>query len=300
MRRVVAVTVTYQPGPDLAAQVAALAAQVARLVIVDNGSDRPATEFLRSLASDGIEVRFLERNAGIGAGHNAGIAVARAYNATHVLLMDQDSIPHEDMVMRLLEAERSLLERGVSVGALGPVFHDARLRKSWPFYRLTQFGMEGRECAGEAGFVECDFLISSGTLIRSSVLDQVGLMNEGYFLEHVDTEWSLRCRDREYRLFGICAARMEHALGDAAACVPFTGTAVQVYKPYRHYYLFRNALLLWRQPYVRLPWKLNEAMRLLKRLVYFSVMLAPRAERLRYMLLGLWHGLIGRSGPLSS
>jgi len=91
---------------------------------------------------------------------------------------------------------------------------------------------------------------------------------------------------------------MLHSLGDDAVDVPLAGRRVQVYQPYRGYYLFRNAVLLWRQPFAPLPWKLNELRRLLLRLAFFSLMVPPRLERLGYMLLGLWHGLLRKTGPL--
>jgi rhamnosyltransferase len=189
--------------------------------------------------------------------------------------------------------------RGCKVGAVGPVYSDPRLGKSWPFYRVSRFGVRALSCA-EQSSIPCDFLISSGTLISLPVIDVVGAMNERYFLEHVDTEWSLRARFAGYQLFGICAARMQHRLGESSIEVPVIRRRVQVYSPYRHYYLFRNAILLWRERHACLPWKLNEVKRLLYRLILFPIFVAPRLERLKFMLLGLWHGLRGRSGPMEA
>jgi len=295
--RVVAVTVTYNPGVSVLAQVSALASQIYRVLIVDNGSGGAGETLLRSWRGENVELMFLGQNFGIGIAHNAGIRRAREIGATHVLLLDQDSTPHQDMVKELLAAEAKLLARGKKVGALGPVFHDSRLAKSWPFYRMSRFGIQPHPCAGQ-DVIACDFLISSGTLARLSAIDEIGLINEGYFLEHVDTEWSLRARHRGYALFGVCAARMDHTLGDDTVNVPLSDRRVQLYQPYRHYYLFRNAALLWREEYAALPWKLNEIRRLLARLVFFPLFVAPRIQRLRFMLLGLWHGILGRTGPL--
>ncbi len=296
--RVVAVIVTYQPDDGVRACVQSLRSQVAQIVLVDNASDDASLAPVRALQGDGVELACLSRNAGVGAAHNVGIERARASGATHVLLMDQDSSPAPDMVSRMLAAERRLAARGEKVGALGPRFHDPRLGKSWPFFRMSRFSVRGHNCDG-AEEVRCDFLISSGTLIPLAVLGRVGAVNEGYFLEHVDTEWSLRARSAGYGLFGVCDARMDHRLGDDAVGVPLTARKIQLYRPYRHYYLFRNAVLLWRAPYTPVAWKLNEARRLVLRLFFFPLFVPPRIERLRYMLLGLWHGLLGRSGPLT-
>lgn len=297
---VVAVVVTYHPDRMISEELTALVGQVSRVLVVDNGSgdkdfgflddneERPPTELIR-----------LGMNRGVGAAHNVGIRRARELVASHVILMDQDSLPRPDMVENLLAAEQTLLGWGHKVGAVGPVYHDPRLSKSWPFFRISRFGVRALECSGEP-HVPCDLLISSGTLIRMSVLAEVGLMNEAYFLEHVDTDWSLRARLAGYSLYGVCDARMNHQLGDATVRIPLTGRRVQVYPPYRHYYMFRNSLLLWRKPHAVLPWKLNEIKRLLSRLIFFPLFVAPRLERLRFMILGLWHGFLGRTGPLKA
>lgn len=297
---IIAIVVTYQPDRMLAEELARLRGQVARVLVVDNGSDEQQLQFLQSPGErPPMELIALGRNIGLGAAHNAGIKRARELGATHVMLMDQDSLPHSDMVERLLAAEEALLAHGEKVGAVGPVYHDPRLSKSWPFFRMSRFGVRGHAC-GDSGVVPCDFLITSGTLIRLAVLDEVGAMNDAYFLEHVDTEWSLRARFAGYALYGVCDARMDHHLGDDTVAVPLTGRRVQLYRPYRHYYLFRNSMLLWRERHAVLPWKLNEIKRLLSRLIFFPLFVPPRGERLRYMLLGLWDGLRGRTGPLEA
>jgi len=294
---IVAVIVSYQPDSRLARAVRSLARQVSQILVVDNASRGESQKILHDVHGAGVEILRQPRNLGVGAAHNIGISAARARGASHVLLMDQDSVPQEDMVANLLAAERQLLSLGVRLGAVGPAFYDPRLKKVWPFYRLSRFGVYGQPCAGDR-LIACDFLISSGMLVRLSVLDLVGAMNEDYFLEHVDTEWSLRARHHGYRLYGACSARMEHLLGDNAVRVPLTGQWVQLYKPERHYYLFRNAMLLWREPYAPRSWKRNELRRLMKRIIFLSLFVPPRLQRARMMLLGLWHGRHGKTGQL--
>lgn len=296
--KIVAVVVTYEPDATVEAEVNALVRQVAGIVIVDNGSSDEARERLRRLEGR-AQLELLAENRGIGAAHNIGIGRARELGATHVMLMDQDSIPAEDMVAVMLEAETNLLAEGRKVGALGPVFHDTRVGKSWPFYRISRFGVRAERCDGRS-YVPCDLLITSGTLVRVGVMDVVGTMNEAYFLEHVDTEWSLRARFKGYSLHGVCHAGMEHRLGDSTTPLPLSRRRVQIYSPYRHYYLFRNALLLWREPHASSGWKMNEIKRLLYRMLFFPFFVPPRLKRLKFMLLGLRDGIAGRTGPLKT
>jgi rhamnosyltransferase len=293
--RVAAIIVTYEPDATLAAQVRALARQVTWITIFDNGSSPQGAAILRELPAS-VEVHALGHNLGIGAAHNRGVLRARELGATHVLLMDQDSVPEDDMVAKLLAAEQAMSSARRKVGAVGPAYRDTSLGRTWPFYRLSTFGVRGEQCRPGV-IVPCDLLITSGMLVRLDVMAAVGPLNEEFFLEHVDTEWSLRARHFGLQLFGVCDAGMEHALGDASAGVPFTRRRVQIYAPYRYYYLFRNAVLLWRSRSAPLPWKIHEARRLLARVVFLALFVPPRVRRLRFMALGLWHGLRGRTGP---
>jgi len=93
---------------------------------------------------------------------------------------------------------------------------------------------------------------------------------------------------------------MYHTLGDAVLKLPFTRRTVQLYRPQRYYYMFRNAVLLWQLPHAPLPWKINEIKRLLLRVVLLGIFAPDRFKRLRMMGLGLWHGLIGRTGRLEA
>ena len=105
---VVAVVVTFQP--ELAAlllQIKALRPQVARLVVVDNASTADLAAWCRAAAPQVDAVLRMEHNLGIGGAQNHGIAWARTQGASHVLLMDQDSVPEPGMVGQLLGAGAS-------------------------------------------------------------------------------------------------------------------------------------------------------------------------------------------------
>jgi rhamnosyltransferase len=108
----------------------------------------------------------------------------------------------------------------------------------------------------------------------------------------------MRARARGFNCYGVCAAHMEHGFGErrlALRWMPDRGIPFR--EPLRHYYIFRNALLLMRRSYVPARWKLNELKRLLLlMLAYVSSAPAP-LRQLRCMLRGALHGLAGRSGP---
>jgi rhamnosyltransferase len=298
--RVAAIIVSYQPNEtDLNRLVNAIRGQVAHIVVVDNGSSPDKSGSFDSLDAVVTQIIRLGQNYGIGHAHNTGIRWAISQDATHVLLFDQDSEPSSDMVARLLASEAEILAQGTNLGAVGPLYYDSRLDRTWPFYALTKFGVRPQYCAQLAqAVIPCDLLITSGTLIRLSVIEKIGMLCEEFFIEHVDTEWSLRARFNGFSLFGVCSARMLHTLGDSLLHLPFVQRPVQLYGPQRYYYAFRNALLLWRMPQAVLPWKINELKRLAIRVILLGIFAPQRLKRLGMMALGIWHGLLGKSGRL--
>ncbi|EQD56214.1 rhamnosyltransferase [mine drainage metagenome] len=135
-------------------------------------------------------------------------------------------------------------------------------------------------------------------LIPLAVIDAVGGMDAGLFIDNVDLEWSFRMRAASYVLLGVCDARMQHRLGDARRHVPGMPRGVVVHPPLRLYYMMRNRVLLYRLPHVPCVWVAQDVPRVLVKLfVVRGVLIGPRRRNLRCMLRGLWDGSRGRRGP---
>lgn len=290
---VVAVIVTYHPDFDVFEQLLhALIPQVEAIVIVDNGSKADIEAWICKRQLFSIEVIALEDNKGIAAAHNMGIEWARNHEARYVLLMDQDSIPASDMVEKLL---RFVCSKSTPVVA-GPRYLDARRDNPPPFIQIRGLRLKRCACATKESVVPVDYLISSGCLIPMSVLDKVGGMRDGLFIDYVDIEWGLRARRHGFQSYGVCSARMQHSLGDHP--ISFFGKNIPLHSPLRHYYHFRNAVLLYKKPWVPLNWKLVDGWRLCLKYVFYSLFAKPRMAHFHMMTLGVWHGLRGRMGTL--
>lgn len=295
---VCAVIVSYRPEPTaLRRLVDGVAGQVGAMVLVDNASDgdwQPA--LARTLAAGGGELLGQSHNVGLAAAQNIGIEWARSHGYQHVLLLDQDSEPGAGMVAALLSALLAL-SSSRRVAAVGPRFHDLRENRDAPFVRI-RFPLNRKLwCENTTSSIACDFLISSGSLIPLDVLDRVGAMDTGLFIDNVDMEWGFRAQARGYALYGVCAALMQHRLGDARRTLPFGMGQVVVHGPVRLYYMMRNRLRLYRMPHVPGIWIAQDLPRVLAKLFLFGVLIGPRRSNLRCMLRGLWDGLRGKEGP---
>lgn len=292
-----AVIVSYHPEPAaLVGLVNVITPQVGAIVVVDNTSGGIWQDALGGiLSARGGALLGQPRNIGLAAAQNVGIDWARAHGYRYVLLLDQDSEPDTEMVSALLRALQVLSAAG-RVAAVGPRFHDPREHRDAPFVQIG-FPLNHKSwCAADAPYIPCDFLISSGALIPLAVLDQIGSMDAGLFIDNVDLEWGFRARAKGYMLYGVCATTMHHRLGDGRHVLPFGRGQVVVHGSLRLYYMMRNRVLLYRMPHVPGVWKAQDMPRVLAKLFLFGVLIGPRRCNLHCMLRGLWDGLRGRRG----
>jgi rhamnosyltransferase len=296
---VAAVVVTYFPDLDrLRSVLGALAGQVEAIIVVDNSGDASMTAAIaEACRASGATLLPQPTNRGLAAGFNAGLRAARLAGFTHGLLMDQDSLPQDDMVRRL--AETWVTENPKrEVAAVGPSFFDRRGAVPAPFSRVGFPANRPAPARERGGSVfESDYLISSGCLIALKALDCVGELREDLFIDNVDMEWCFRARGKGLRLLGEGAAVLEHELGDGRVRLPFGRVAI-VHGPRRLYYIMRNRVLLYWMPHVPWQWKAQDLLRLPVKFLIFSLLVRPRLENARHMLLGIWHGLVRRTGPL--
>ncbi|WP_254425008.1 glycosyltransferase family 2 protein [Rhodanobacter sp. B04] len=296
MTDVCAVIVSYQPEPAaISSLVDKVAIQVGAVALVDNASAGGWQQALaESLSHRGGALLEQPYNLGLAAAQNIGIAWARSHGYRHVLLLDQDSEPDAGMVASLRQALQALAPNRIA--AVGPRFHDLREHRDAPFVRIGFPLNRKLWCASDTQHIACDFLISSGALIPLEVIDRVGPMDEGLFIDNVDLEWSFRARAQGYALYGACAATMHHRLGDARRALPFGIGQVVVHGPLRLYYMMRNRLLLYRMPHTPRAWVAQDVPRVLAKLLLFGVLIGPRLRNLRCMLRGLRDGWRGQRG----
>lgn len=305
MANVNAVIVTYFPDRDvLSGLLVALSTQVDKIYVIDNTpSSCPRIEvILDALSLSNVALSRLGGNYGIAKALNVGIGLARASGASHVLFSDQDSLPAADMVARLLQSMQELVAQGAKVGAVAPTFTDRNTGITFPF----QAEVAGKFFYGHARpdawqpVTEALTLITSGTLVPVEVFDDVGMMREDFFIDHVDIEWSHRARSLGWRLYGTCNSTMLHCMGEDYLRVWYFGWRREsAYGPLRMYYRIRNFIAICKSQYIDTRWKLRNSWYCLG-VVYSHVVFGR--ERLRHCMMA-WHGLrdglIGRMGPYS-
>jgi rhamnosyltransferase len=288
--------VAYQPEAQAFCRlVSALQGCVGLVVIVDNGGTAAAGATL----DEGTVVLDPGYNVGVAAGHNMALARIFADGCSHALLFDQDSLPQEDMIGALLNVEQELLAHAYAVGAIGPQHLNGDGRAAG-FVRLSGCRAQVSAIADPGVPVparRCDFLITSGTLIRREVFEHVGPFAESLFIDNVDIEWCYRAASLGYACYGAIEARMQHALGDRSISLPFSrDRSLVVHEPLRIYFITRNRWLLYRMPHIPWGWKLADFPRMAMKIAALCLLVPPRLRYMRAALAGVTDGLKGLGG----
>lgn len=296
-----AIIVVFNPErAQLLENLAAVAGQAENLIVVDNGcSDLLRQDVCRRYP--GLVWRKAEGNLGVATAQNFGIEAARRLGAKQVLFLDQDSTVQPGMMAEIQRLWAELERGGARLGAIGPCYMDPACGLSAKLERRRVTGGDTTTAAAVDGCVEVDFLIASGSVVSLDALTEVGGMDSGLFIDHVDTDWCHRARALGFRLFGATRARMYHSLGERRQRIwLLRWRNVALHRPFRYYYIFRNSVLLYRRPSTPRGWVLKDAVRLAGIFVICGLCNRPRLKTFSAMLHGLADGLRGRSGPLST
>jgi len=160
-------------------------------------------------------------NLGYAGGNNVGLRAARRSNYAFYWVLNNDTRVADDALSRALDRIAS----DTSVGLCGStlVYMDApetvQCRGGGSFQRLTgrpgQIGQGSRlSDRVEVSAIERQMRYISGaaTLVRREIVDQVGFMDEGYFLYFEELEWASQAKGK-YRLGYAPKSIVYHKVG---------------------------------------------------------------------------------------
>ncbi len=192
------------------------------IIVVDNASRDAA---LGPVESAHPNVRFvpLAANRGYAAGNNAGLA---ASTGEYVLILNPDIVLFKDSINQLIQA----LERNEQIGMVGPKLlnPDRSLQYSCnrfyspltPLARRTVFGRSARGAEllrqdlmmdwDHASERDVDWLMGSAVLVRRKALEQVGSLDERFFLYFEDMDWCRRFWAQQWGVRYIPQSVMVH------------------------------------------------------------------------------------------
>jgi rhamnosyltransferase len=295
---VAAVIVLYNPEmPLLDRLLRSVVGQVAQIYVLDNtlGSSEEFSSYFDDYEGS-VSYLPLGDNKGIATAQNVGIRKSMEAGFSHVLLLDQDSALPPDMVRKLLEAEQELLSRGKKVAAVGPIFVDEKTGRFPRALRQIMQTLETGEETNSGNAVATDWIMASGSLIRSSVFSEVGVMLDELFIDIVDTEWGLRAKNRNFSCYVIPDVLLRHSTGDGVICV--LGREIFLHNNARNCYIVRNSTFLLRRKYMGWRWRATAISRIPCYILVYSWYSDNRLKSLAMLVRAVLNGTRGKLGRL--
>lgn len=176
----------------------------AAVIVVDNGSTAHSPQELEAACPPGVIRLRAPRNLGFAGGCNLGIRFARELpDVGHILLLNNDTECPGDLVARLAA------ELGdPRVGLVGtPMAEGGRRatvaagKRLWRPFALPVAARPGRRL---------DYLSGACLLIRGEVLQEIGLLDEGFFFFFEDADYSRRVQQAGWKLAVAGGAPLFH------------------------------------------------------------------------------------------
>ena len=285
-----AVVTTYYPDISFPNRIKAIANQVGRVVIVDNGSGVEAQDLLVQVAKDEVfELILNTDNLGVATALNQGVNRALCLGFKWVALFDQDSVPAHSFLGTLSRIYTSFPEKH-QIGIIGANYIHANS------------GLPALECTQKekCEFLEVKSVITSGSLLNLAAFQSVGKFRDDFFIDQVDEEFCLRLRSHGWKVLMSCKPLLICAIGNPTS---HRFLWKQVYSSnhsaIRRYYITRNRVVLWKKYLLKEPkWALQSMRSTLMETILILFCENKKLAKLRAIALGVLHGLIGRMGRL--
>jgi GT2 family glycosyltransferase len=203
--------------------------------VVDNCSDVDPTLELHAKYPD-VRVFRNTRNLGYAGGNNTGVRAAIDCGTAYILLLNNDVVVAPDCVRRLVEAAQANRQIGM---ATPTVFHYHRRNEVYwdggvVDWRNGDARHDSRTLPVEGGITRSEWLDGCSLFVRVSVIHDIGLLDERYFLYFEDADWSIRAARRGWTNAVVSEARAWHKVNAS------TGGSDN---PVMRFYIIRNQYL---------------------------------------------------------
>jgi GT2 family glycosyltransferase len=199
-----------------------LSGEDAEVVVLDNASEDGSVDAVRA-RFPGVRVIGQAFRAGFGANHNA---VIRSTSGRYVLLLNDDTTSEDWGLARMT----AYLDAHPEVAALGPrlVFPDGSAQQSawrfpspgWSATGALTLGKVGIEQSRGRSVRPVDWVTGAAIVLRRSVLDEVGLFDEGFFMYSEETDLCRRMRDAGHEIVWFPDVTVVHHVARTTADLP--------------------------------------------------------------------------------
>jgi GT2 family glycosyltransferase len=200
----------------------------AEVIIVDNGSTDGTGLWLEKQQQQTGKFHYIKSsNLGFSAGNNLGI---RKSTGKYILLLNPDTELFPDTLNTMLEFMDSNPEVGISgcklVKADGGLDLACRRRFPNPWNSFQRLFLKNNRNYNYSELdenlsMEVDSVVGAFLLIRKSVIDKIGLLDEKFYMYGEDLDWCWRCKAAGFKVWYYSNTQAFHFKGSSSKKTPY-------------------------------------------------------------------------------
>jgi GT2 family glycosyltransferase len=168
------------------------------IVVVDNGSTDDSVNRIRSAFP---EARLIEtgKNLGFSSGCNVGVRAALSARTEFVWLLNNDTVCPSDTLRKLVGRATETPDAGL-VGTVLFYAHDPTRVQAWGGGRIRPWIAFTTHFHAPAEFGRNCYTTFASVLARREMLEEVGLLYEGFFMYCDDSDLCLRMQETRWKI----------------------------------------------------------------------------------------------------
>lgn len=273
--KLLGIVILYFPTKEMLNNILSYLSVVDSLIVWNNTPD--VTFDSPILNNSKIINMGLGQNSGIGFALNEAVKYANAHSFTHLLTMDQDSFFENNDFSRYIKA--------IKESDLVSIFSPNYKIKNEKMFSETQDPL----------IVETT--MTSGSIYPVKIFSKVGVFRQDFFIDAIDTEFSLRAKQSGILTRIITFVYLIHSAGYQKTKHKFLWKTFfpNEYSPIRSYYIVRNGIIT-KHLYPWANWKGFLYYWFYKRIFFVICYEDNKLAKLKGLLYGFYHGLIGKTG----
>ncbi|MCM8709411.1 glycosyltransferase family 2 protein [Clostridium sp. SYSU_GA19001] len=190
------------------------------IVIVDNGSQNNSVEEIKKSLPN-IKLIETGKNLGFAGANNVAIKYGLENNADFYLLLNNDTIVEPDFLDNMMEIFKNYSKVGI-VGSKIMYYGNKKLiwyaggKVNWLKFRVEHFGLKEIDKGQYDNESEVDFITGCNMLIKKEVLENIGLLEEDYFMYYEDVDFCIKAMMKGYKLIYTPKAVIYHKVSVAS------------------------------------------------------------------------------------
>jgi len=189
------------------------------IILVDNGSTDGSQVYVQGNFPS-VRTILLDNNLGFDVPNNMAMKEAVSSGANYLFLVNNDVILASDAVSKLIHAGES----DPTIGALGPVqlkYGDPTQIVSAGGYYDWKRGIVVQNEAKPSHNREVKFLSGAALMLKKTVLEKVGMLDEEYYFYGEDVDLCTRIINHGFKLVCVASSIVEHHVRGSTAKSPF-------------------------------------------------------------------------------